>query len=630
AVIPVILFHAGFNLFSGGFVGVDVFFVISGYLITTIIIEDIENKSFSIINFYERRARRILPALSFVMLVCIPLAWIWMLPDQMKDFSQSLVAVSLFAANILFWRESNYFAAEAEEKPMLHTWSLAVEEQFYVLFPIFLIMSWRFGRNRVFWMIILMATLSFLLSEWGRRNFPIANFYFAPTRAWELLAGSISAFIVQKRGLKKNNPLALLGLAAIICSIFAFDDSIPFPSVYALLPVLGVVLLILYAEKETLAAKILSTKIFVSIGLISYSAYLWHQPLFAFAKISQLEQPSPKLMVILFALTLVLAYFSWRYIELYFRKKQNIDSKKIFIFSALSLLLFLNVGIIGHLKSSDLNSGKFNPLSVLYSSNLGDYIVDNARLQRESWDVLRKMSNNSKYGVTNNPFDQELWFDLSDQKRKILLVGNSHSKDMFNVLKHSESFLSNNQVARFGVQLSELDETHKFWQSKNYQAASHIVVTSRYYPNDIIALPKIIQRVLSEEKKILLIENIFEFPGKASGLTLIDKIVLQNSKLGIAELSRKINQAYYNYYKSDKNNKIMTINRELSKIANNYQIPTLNRMDYICDVDLEICDAVEENLRKNFYDYGHHTLDGSYYFSKHRRLKKFLEPLEQY
>ena len=150
AVVSVILFHAGFELFNGGFVGVDAFFVISGYLITTILIENIENKRFSIVNFYERRARRILPALFFVMLVCIPVAWMWMLPNQMKDFSQSLVAVSLFASNILFWRESGYFATAAEEKPLLHTWSLAVEEQYYVLFPIFLILTWRFGKNRVF------------------------------------------------------------------------------------------------------------------------------------------------------------------------------------------------------------------------------------------------------------------------------------------------------------------------------------------------------------------------------------------------------------------------------------------------------------------------------------------------
>ena len=207
AVLPVILFHADFELFSGGFVGVDVFFVISGYLITTIIISEMTEGKFSIINFYERRARRILPALFFVMFACIPFAWMWMLPSQMKDFSQSLIAVSLFASNILFWRESGYFDAAAEEKPLLHTWSLAVEEQYYVLFPIFLILAWRFGKNRVFWMIVVIAAISLLLSELGWRKQPAANFYLAPTRAWELFAGSIAAFIVQEQGVQKNNSL---------------------------------------------------------------------------------------------------------------------------------------------------------------------------------------------------------------------------------------------------------------------------------------------------------------------------------------------------------------------------------------------------------------------------------------
>ena len=138
AVVPVILFHAGFELFGGGFIGVDVFFVISGYLITTIIIEDMENDRFSFLYFYERRVRRILPALFFVILVCVPFAWMWLMPGQMKDFSQSIVAVTLFVSNLLFWKESGYFDSAAEEKPLLHTWSLAVEEQYYVLFPIFL------------------------------------------------------------------------------------------------------------------------------------------------------------------------------------------------------------------------------------------------------------------------------------------------------------------------------------------------------------------------------------------------------------------------------------------------------------------------------------------------------------
>ena len=351
AVVPVILFHAKFELFSGGFVGVDVFFVISGYLITTILIEDIENQRFSLVNFYERRARRILPALFFVMLVCIPFAWMWMLPFHMKDFSQSLVAVSLFASNILFWLESGYFDAAAEDKPLLHTWSLAVEEQYYVLFPIFLIFAWRFGKNRVFWMIVVMATISLLLSEWGWRNKASANFYLAPTRAWELFSGSIAAFIVQKKGVQKNNPLAMLGLAAIIFSIFFYDETTPFPSVYALVPVLGVILFVLYADKETLVAKLLSTKVFLGIGLISYSAYLWHQPMFAFAKVKLLGETSELLMFTLAVFSLVLGYFSWRFIESPFRKisgKSTISRYNMFAISLFGLALFFSIGVYGH------------------------------------------------------------------------------------------------------------------------------------------------------------------------------------------------------------------------------------------------------------------------------------------
>lgn len=351
AVVPVILFHAGFELFSGGFVGVDVFFVISGYLITTILIEDIENNRFSLVKFYERRARRILPALFFVMLICVPFAWMWMLPHQLKDFSQSFVAVIFFASNILFWRESGYFAAAAEEKPLLHTWSLAVEEQYYLLFPILLFLAWRFGKNRVFLMIVVLAAISLAIGEWGWRNAATANFYLAPTRAWELFAGSIAAFVVQKRGVQSNNTMSTLGLSAVVFAIFAYDESTPFPSIYALVPVIGVVFLILFAGKETFAARFLSTKAMVGIGLISYSAYLWHQPLFAFARLRLLEQPSPWLMSVLAIASLLLAIVSWRYVEAPFRKETKIGRKNIFILSSLVASVLAVFGVYGHLEA---------------------------------------------------------------------------------------------------------------------------------------------------------------------------------------------------------------------------------------------------------------------------------------
>lgn len=269
AVVPVILFHGGFETFSGGFVGVDVFFVISGFLITTIILGELERGAFSLWGFYERRARRILPALFFIMACCIPFAWMWMPPPQYAAFSQSLVAVSLFVSNIWFWREVGYFAPAAEEKPLLHTWSLAVEEQYYIVFPLALILLYRFGRNHAFVFLVLSAFLSLLLSEWGWRNSASANFFLAPTRAWELLAGSLCAFLLRNGKALESGPwnrsFSFIGLLLIIFAVLYFDDTTPVPSLYALIPVGGACLIILFAEPTSLASRILSLKGFLSV-----------------------------------------------------------------------------------------------------------------------------------------------------------------------------------------------------------------------------------------------------------------------------------------------------------------------------------------------------------------------------
>jgi peptidoglycan/LPS O-acetylase OafA/YrhL len=443
AVIPVILFHAGFELFSGGFVGVDVFFVISGYLITSILIEDIENKRFSIAHFYERRARRILPALFVVMLTCIPFAWMWMMPDQLKDFAQSLVAVSFFVSNILFWRESGYFAAAAEEKPLLHTWSLAIEEQYYFLFPIFLLLAWRFGKNRVFWMIVVLAGISLLLSEWGWRKQPTANFYLAPTRAWELFAGSIAAFIVQKKGIQKNNFIALIGLFAILISIFIYDKTTPFPSLYTAVPVIGTVLIILYADKKTYAAKLLSTKTFVGIGLISYSAYLWHQPIFAFARIELIEPPSNILMGFLVLATFFLAYGSWKYIEKPFRQRDIIGKKElIYILIALSIIILYSSLYI--LKISNKQNQNSSNLSKVY---------DERQIE-----IRSGICHFNKRGKNKNITDfLENWNCLDDDegltKTGILITGDSHSADKALALRLNN--YDSYQIGGAGCQLSE-------------------------------------------------------------------------------------------------------------------------------------------------------------------------------
>ncbi len=323
AVVPVILFHAGLGLFSGGFVGVDVFFVISGYLITSIIVKEVAAGRFSLVDFYERRARRILPALFLVMAATIPFAWLWMFPLKLKEFAASIVSVCLFASNLLFWRQSGYFDSASVEKPLLHTWSLAVEEQYYIFFPLAVLLLWPLGRRRMLWAFGLTALASLGLSEWAWRHMPEANFYLLPTRAWELLAGALCSFARPALRPGRDNLLSLAGMAAILSAIFWFDETTPFPSLWALLPVLGSALVLTFARQGTLAARVLGARLPAGIGLISYSAYLWHQPLLAFAHIRSSTEPGTGLMLGACLLALILAWFSWRFVELPFRQKDH-------------------------------------------------------------------------------------------------------------------------------------------------------------------------------------------------------------------------------------------------------------------------------------------------------------------
>jgi peptidoglycan/LPS O-acetylase OafA/YrhL len=357
AVIPVILFHAGFDNFSGGFVGVDVFFVISGYLITTIILSEIEKKEFSLVNFYERRARRIIPALFLVILVSTMLSWFWLLPSHMKDFSQSLIAVSVFSSNILFWKETGYWGVENELKPLLHTWSLAVEEQYYVLFPLYLMLIWHFGKRWILGSFFIISLASLSISHWAAFNEPNANFFLLPTRAWELAIGAGIAFyfLYRKSAMRSllsrtlvGELLSWFGLALIVYAVLVFDENTPFPSLYALAPTIGTALIIVFSSKETYSGKFLRSRALVGVGLISYSAYLWHQPLFVFVRHRSLQEPSSLLFAALSLISLILAFISWKYIEAPFRERKTFSRNQIFLFVLIGSLFFIAFGVIGH------------------------------------------------------------------------------------------------------------------------------------------------------------------------------------------------------------------------------------------------------------------------------------------
>jgi peptidoglycan/LPS O-acetylase OafA/YrhL len=349
AVLPVILFHAGINGFSGGFVGVDVFFVISGYLITAIILREMQEGRFSLAHFYERRARRILPALFVMMLVCIPFALAWILPSELRRFGQSLVAVPAFASNLLFYLTSGYFFAVAELKPLLHTWSLAVEEQFYLFFPLLMMASAAFRPSHRVGLFALIALTSFAVAEFWPD--PKANFFFIFARAWELLLGAGVAVYLSHRSpvaSPAGNSISAAGLAMILLAVSLYDASTPFPGMYALLPVLGTAFILLYAVPGTLAYWLLSRPILVGVGLISYSAYLWHQPMFALARHRLIHEPSEGLLLLLSLGALLAGYVSWRYVERPFRNPGFLSRRRVFVLSAVGSALFMAVGLILH------------------------------------------------------------------------------------------------------------------------------------------------------------------------------------------------------------------------------------------------------------------------------------------
>lgn len=358
AVLPVIFFHAGLELFSGGFVGVDVFFVVSGYLITSIILDEIRAGTFTYLGFYERRVRRILPALFLVMGVSLPLALIVLVPDHLENFGQSVIAAGLFVSNFFFYLEDGYFEGPADLHPLLHTWSLAVEEQFYLLVPVLLASLVRF---RVSVLLVLggLALASFVFSLWQVSSNPSAAFYLLPARFWELMLGAILA--AGALPLIRSGQVAalgvLVGLAAIAVAVFTYDEHTLFPGAGALLPCVGTALVIHCGRTANPVSRGLGGELLRGIGLRSYSLYLWHFPLMVFARHLIIRPFTGLEIVLLVVLTFMLSMLSWRYVEQPFRARSasgehRLPRRPLFQLAGLVLAAAVAVGLF-----TDLSDG---------------------------------------------------------------------------------------------------------------------------------------------------------------------------------------------------------------------------------------------------------------------------------
>jgi len=340
AVLPVLLFHAHVAPFSGGFVGVDVFFVISGYLISGIIAREMERGEFSMTRFYERRARRILPALfAMIAFVLVAASWLY-LPGDFEGVPRSALMTLAFLPNIWFFTQTGYFGGSADTMPLLHCWSLGVEEQFYIGFPLLLWLIARYAPRSRMTIVAGVALISFLWAWWTQDDGDGFAFYLLPPRAWELFAGALLAIgaIPELRSRGTRELLSLAGLAFIGYAVFAYDRQTPFPGLSAILPVAGSMAL-LHCAPGTLTGRVLSMRLPVAIGLISYSLYLWHWPLVVFAEYVHDAPLSGIWSAGVIAASLFVGWASWRYVERPFRNPTRISRKRIFAFSGAGMAI---------------------------------------------------------------------------------------------------------------------------------------------------------------------------------------------------------------------------------------------------------------------------------------------------
>ena len=598
AVGAIILSHAqitilGHQPFKGGFIGVDIFFVISGYLITSIILKELVNKgTFSFKHFYERRVRRILPVLLFVMLVSLPIAWMYLLPSNLLEFSKSILYSLGFSSNFYFHYSGLEYSVQGLKHPFLHTWSLSVEEQYYILFPIVLLITFKYFKKYLIDVLILGFIISLGLADWSSRNYPSASFYFLHTRMWELLAGSMLAYFEITLGHRSQNRilnliLPFIGLILIAHSIIFFNDKMYHPSFYTLFPIIGVCLIIWFSNKKEIITKILSTKLFVGIGLISYSLYLWHYPIFVFAAKLNIADGNIFIKLLMGIFVLILSISSYYLIEKPFRTTK-IKPKKFFLFLFLKFLLVLSISVYF------LNL-KFHPFL-------------------------------TKYSDEHKNFELNYDYNNFSGKKNVFIIGDSYADDLLNTFSNNKRLvddyyfytaLADNLGANYQIEcLIDFFRENKIICDKNlfsflqtqYEKSNYIIFAERFDDGETFLsddFDKIIEFLKKDKKKfIVFLDDII-------GADMLDIYVHRKGRLPNLDELEELENEFFEKVVNWKKNKLKKVKNKLLK--NN--IKFLTRSELFCDYSVKKCHLIK-NDNKLYRDYGHITNNGANYFSK--------------
>ena len=626
AVLSVIFYHAEFiffgkNFFQGGFIGVDFFFVISGYLITSLILKELNlTGNFSFKNFYERRARRILPVLIFVMLVSIPFAWKYLLPSSMVDYAKSLLYSLGFTSNFYFYNvQLNYFDLETQFRPFLHTWSLSVEEQFYVLFPIFLLFIYRFFNKSILMIFIVLIILNlFFIQFLGNFNFTsphineklsfeapsyFSSFFLTTSRIWEVLAGSVLSYMEVKKGYRSkktslNELFSFIGLILILHSIIFFNDTMFHPSFYTISPIIGISLLIWFLNKDSILTKILSSKPFVGIGLISYSLYLWHYPIFTFQKYEYFSNDNNLYFLIFIFIVSTLSYY---FIEKPFRNK-NVINLNSFI-SVLAIILVMIISLNLSIIFKDGYKKRFDTKKI--GSNL---VLDNQFYQDE-WDLYAEQVG-------------EPGFVYKD-KINILIVGNSFARDFFNLFNLNKDLFKEYEFGYIDVPIylyeffDNINNCNDFDSSNlnnlKFCDSDIIIVASNWPTLNEKLLHKINETAKKNNKRLILTNSPAQFTTFGQ-YTIIDYFLQKNKRLPNKSEIIKIKNSYYKSYK--KNSYVAKNNKLLKSFSIEKKVDLLDRNLYRCTDSNKTCEFFTEDQNKIYYDFGHYTIQGAKYLGK--------------
>ena len=602
SIIAVLFYHAeialfGHQIFKGGFIGVDIFFVISGYLITSIILKElITTGNFSFKYFYERRIRRILPVLLVVILASLPFAWIYLIPWNFKSFSYSVLYSLIFSSNFYFYDLGHvYGAIDGLLKPFLHTWSLSVEEQFYILFPLTFFLIFKFFRKYLIHFLIFGFFISLGLADWGSKNYPRFNFYVLPTRGWELLAGSILAYLEINLGNRSKNKLLNLilptiGLLLIGHSFFYFHDEMFHPSFYTISPIIGVCLIIWFSSKDEFITKIISTKLFVGIGLISYSLYLWHYPIFSFAKM-QIVNFSNFDKFGLLLVSLILSILSYKVVE------RPIRDKKL-KFSRVFKILFVMISIISI----------FNLLVIKY-----DGVKLDSRVHKFLW----------KYDNQIDDFIQKYDYNNFDERENIFLVGNSYANDLLNFFSHNtelkekyyfytaveDDFKDYMELNCFYLFLKENNKNCNYgyfsFLEKQYKESDYIIFHVKrnwfYFTSRFIEINKFLN---NDNKKFIVLLDDINFAD------ILDTYLMSHNKLPTNNELNELEMSFTELSKVWDKENIIKAKKKL--LENN--IKFIGRSELYCDYSKKKCPLIA-NGEKIYSDEGHLTIYGAKYHS---------------